>query len=155
MPVEKPIGWSDLTTERAEDGSAAVRTTVAGADGTPVEVSEDGAALFALRPDLQVGVNKHLEYTILLASTDYTIEIPNGARYLTLYSGSNAFRYAIGEAIPALATGSGNVAAASWGVGGRLPVAGLAVTHILPEGDGRVLHVRSTVGPTVIQLVAS
>jgi hypothetical protein len=104
-----------------------------------------------LLPDLQQGVSRHLVYTITLAATDYAIEIPDSAQYLTLYS-SAALQYAIDEASAAPTAKAGAVAESEWGAGGRYAAAGQVVTHVLPPGRLRVLHVQSAVAGAVVEL---
>lgn len=102
--------------------------------------------------DLQNGVNKHVAVTLTVAETDYTVDIPDNARFITMYA-TDTFRYGMGEApaTPA-ATKAGNTATTDYGVGGRFAFTGQPITHVLPAGAGRVLHLRSATAALVINI---
>ena len=119
----------------AEDAQSVRRTT---------EVDATHPLPVGLIADLQAGVNKYVYDTITLAATDYSIEIPDNAKYVTL-SGDNNFRYNFGAAVGVpLVTGAGNVLLAGLGVGNYYDVIGSVKTHILAAGVGRKLYLRSS-----------
>ena len=103
------------------------------------------------KPDLQSGVNRHNAVTLTTANTNYTVELPDDVRLLTMYS-EDLFQYAIDEPdLGAKATGTGNQTNDDWGIGGSTSQPG-QITHILPEGTDRVLTLRGSQDAQVVEL---
>ena len=103
--------------------------------------------LISFAADLRTGVNQYVSKTLTLNSTDYTTDIPDSARIITLYS-TGTFRYALNEAVGSFNSQVDN--SNTLAVGTLYSETNSVSAIILPAGVGRVLHMRSVNAATVV-----